>query len=50
MDLSKVFADITPIPQNDGPHSVCAIDYPEKFVEAMDYLRAIIDKHEHSGE
>ena len=50
MDLPTVFADIKPIPQDDGPHPVCAIDYPEKFVEAMDYLRALIDLDEHSGE
>ncbi len=50
MDLTTLFPDVTPIPQNDGPHPVCAIDYPEKFVEAMNYLRALIEKDEHSGE
>ena len=49
MNFPKVFPDIKPIPQDDGPHPVCAIDYPDKFVEAMDYLRALIDIDEHSG-
>lgn len=49
MNLSQLFHDIEPIPQDDGPHPVCAIDYPEKFVEAMNYLRALIDIDEHSG-
>lgn len=49
MDYSEVFPDIEPIPQNDGPHPVCAIDYPEQYTKAMDYLRALMDKDEHSG-
>jgi hypothetical protein len=49
MNYTQVFPDIEPIPQNDGPHPVCAIDYPKKFVEAMNYLRAIMNIGEHSG-
>ena len=49
MILSDVFADIEPIPQDDGPHPVCAIDYPLAYVEAMGYLRAIMRADEHSG-
>ncbi len=49
MILTEVFQDIEPVPQDDGPHPVCVIDYPEKFVEAMDYLRALIEIDEHSG-
>lgn len=49
IDLSETFSDLTPIPQNDGPHPVCAIDYPEQFIEAMDYLRALMDVDERSG-
>jgi len=48
MILSEVFHDIDPIPQNDGPYPVCAIDYPEAFVRAMDYLRALMKINEHS--
>ena len=42
MDLSEVFKDVTPIPQDDGPNPVCSIDYANGFVEAMDYFRAIL--------
>ena len=35
--------------QDDGPHPVCSIDYPNGFVEAMDYFRTIIKKDERSG-
>ena len=49
MDLKKVFHDVTPIEQNDGPNSVCAINYPDGFSEAMDYFRAMLDMNEHSG-
>ena len=49
IDFTQDFADIEPIPQNDGPHPVCAIDYPEEFIEAMNYLRALMDVDEHSG-
>ena len=49
IDFTQLFADIEPIPQNDGPHPVCAIDYPEEFIEAMNYLRALMDIDEHSG-
>ena len=49
MDLKKVFHDVTPIEQDDGPNSVCAINYPDGFSEAMDYFRAMLDMNEHSG-
>jgi len=49
MDLSEVFKDVTPIPQDDGPNPVCSIDYANGFVEAMDYFRAILKMNEHSG-
>ena len=49
MDIPNVFHDITPIPQDDGPYPVCAIDYPPDFVQAMDYFRAILRTNEHSG-
>lgn len=44
---SAEWADIDPLPQNDGPGSpLAAIMYPEAYSEAMSYLRAIIAKQE----
>lgn len=40
--------DVTPIPQDDGPASVVAIAYTDKFRDAYDYLRAILKTNEHS--
>lgn len=48
-DLDNVFADVTPIPQNDGPHPVCVIDYKDDFVKAYDLMRAILKANEQSG-
>jgi protein farnesyltransferase/geranylgeranyltransferase type-1 subunit alpha len=48
-DLDSVFADVTPIPQDDGPHPVCAIDYNDDFIQAYDYMRAILKADEQSG-
>lgn len=48
MDLPSVFHDVTPLLQDDGPQPVCAIDYPSEYVEAMDYLRAVLRSDEHS--
>ena len=39
-EIPEIFADVTPVPQNDGPDPVCAINYPASFVLAYDYLRA----------
>ena len=49
MILKRVFADMEPIPQDDGPRSVCAIDYPLAYQEAMGYLRAVLRADEQSG-
>lgn len=49
-DLATVFADVSPIPQDDGPHPVCAIAYKDDFVESHDYMRAILKANERSGE
>lgn len=42
------WADVTPIPQDDGPHPACPISYSERFVDCMDYFRAVLLKHEMS--
>jgi len=48
LNLSVVFHDITPIPQDDGPQPVCGIDYSQPFIEAMGYFRAVLRADEHS--
>lgn len=47
-DLPQVFADVTPVPQNDGPTAVCRIDYPPLFVQAYNYFRALLLLAEYS--
>jgi hypothetical protein len=43
------WADITPIEQDDGgPHPLAAIAYSDEYSEAMNYLRAVMAKNEHS--
>ena len=48
MLVTEIFNDITPIPQDDGPNPICQIDYPQEFDMAQSYLRAILQKKEHS--
>ena len=46
---SEVWADITPIAQDDGgPNPLAAIAYTEEYSEAMSYLRAVMAKDERS--
>ncbi|KAI5292148.1 CAAX geranylgeranyltransferase alpha subunit [Ascosphaera atra] len=55
---SEAWADITPIPLNDGSTHyaeigdsitpLVSIAYPEEYSEAMSYLRAIMAKNEMS--
>lgn len=48
-DLPTLFADITPVPQNEGKEPpVCSIAYAPEFVEAHDYLRALLRTDERS--
>lgn len=49
-DISEVFSDLSPIPQNDGPDRVCTIQYPSAFSLAYNYMRAVWAAKEKSGE
>ena len=48
-DLVDVFADVTPLSQNDCSDRVCVIQYPTAFALAYDYMRAIWKTNEKSG-
>jgi hypothetical protein len=48
LETDPVWADIEPIPQDDGPHPLAAIAYTEDYSEAMSYLRAVMAKNEMS--
>jgi protein farnesyltransferase/geranylgeranyltransferase type-1 subunit alpha len=45
---SPDWADIEPIPQEDGPNPLAAITYTDMYSEAMSYLRAVMSANEYS--
>jgi protein farnesyltransferase/geranylgeranyltransferase type-1 subunit alpha len=45
---SSLWADVVPIPQDDGPNPLVSITYKPEYSEAMDYLRAVMAAGEHS--
>mmetsp|Transcript_9962 Transcript_9962/g.26385 ORF Transcript_9962/g.26385 Transcript_9962/m.26385 type:complete len:343 (-) Transcript_9962:120-1148(-) len=42
------WADVEPVPQDDGPQPLAVIRYPQGFVEAHNYFRAIQQRNEFS--
>lgn len=46
--LDPDWDDVTPILQAEPEHALAAIAYPEDYVEAMSYLRAVMAAKEHS--
>ena len=42
------YADVKPVPQDDGPNPIVPISYTDEFRETMDYFRAIYVTDERS--
>ncbi|KAJ8326114.1 hypothetical protein BDV3_006199 [Batrachochytrium dendrobatidis] len=50
MDFTTtLWADVTPIPQDDGPDPLVPIAYSPEYSKAMDYFRAVYALKEHSA-
>src|SRR5690606_27527504 len=43
---NPAYADITPIPQDDGPRPLSQIAYTPQYISATSYLRALIHTKE----
>ncbi len=48
LSSSESWKDVTPLKQDDGPSPVVPISYTPRFIEVMDYFRAIMSKGEKS--
>jgi hypothetical protein len=48
-DVLKLFADVEPIEQDDGPVPVVCIDYTPEFTRVMGYFRRVLVDGEHSA-
>ena len=48
-DWEPLFADSTPIEQDDGPVPVVKIDYAPEFERVMGYFRRVLVDGEHSA-
>ena len=48
-EASEEWADVVPIPQNEGgPNPLATIAYPDDYRQAMEYLRAVMAADEAS--
>lgn len=43
---NEQWADVVPVPQDDGPRPIVPISYSPEFIEHMDYFRAILKSKE----